>query len=554
MSEANGVESLLLEVLGVPFLTYVLNATDEEVIERFSIDKKLSAQQEEALRQLLQFIQTTGISLDNTSPLWHLNLDVFASQANGTTMSCANVLRTIAGGAINTPTSKDKVLQILYVLAVDFYSLFLIPKDRKRPDPFQPTLSAVAFRHGRQDELQQAILADKALVKLFGNEDLTKSPIQIQGYVTRSNGQGSSVQLVMLPETVLRNAWHLASLQISQPTIQELCIAIKTVLTTLRTATDGKDAMMPVRVAFTGVLLPKEKTELKLPWGMLRAASAQDDNLIPAAFDDNANSTTTPESETITIKYSGDVILETEIPYRIFVKDWNKVAGSTKPIQVPQNFYSYETVQKRIEAVEIGLLFATDRKENRPRTVFSWRAEVDPLGFGYSASWRNPQTLPMLLPAKLTEDEAINWEKWIKLVDAKRVPSIEVAIHRLLIAETERKDPGDVVIDAVIAWENLVGSSSGEPTLRVSTSLAWLLGKDAAERATLQDKFSKMYALRSRLVHGSGVLTVKEASEKPHEAVSIALEALQEIFENRPELLSECKNSTERSKRLILGN
>lgn len=553
MNEAKGIESLLLEVLGTSFLAYVLNASEQEVIDRFSTAKKLNDQQEEALAQLLQFIQTTGLQLDNSSPLWHLNLDVFASQANGTTMSCANVLRTIAGGSIAAPTSKDKILEILYIFAADFYSLFLIPKDRKTPDPFQPTLSAVAFRHHRQDELQKAMLADKALVKLFGTADLAQDAINIQGFVARSNGTASGVQLVMLPETLLRNAWHLALLESKQPTIDELCQAIKKVLGTLRAAANNQDATIPVRVGFTGVVLPKGKSELILPWGKLRATSPLDDSLIPAAFDDNGTSTSTPDGQVVIIKYSGDVVLETEIPYKVFVTDWSKVAGSTTGVKLPQDLHTFEQIQKRIEAVEIGLLFATKREKDRPRTVFSWRAEIDPLGFGHSASWRNPQTLPMLIPAQLSENEAMEWGKWIKLVDEKRVPSIEVAIHRVLIAETERKDPGDVVIDAVIAWENLVGSSNGEPTLRVSAALAWLLGEDAVERKTLQDKFSKMYALRSRLVHGSGVLTPKEAAEKPQEAIGIALDALRKIFDERPELLSECKDSTERSKRLILG-
>ena len=553
MTEVDGTESLLLEVLGVSFLAYVLNAAETEVIERFSTGKALNDQQEEAVKRLLQFMSTTGISLDNSSPMWHLNLDVFASQATGHTTSCANVLRAIAGGVVTVPKSSDKVLEILNQLAAEFYALFLIPKDKKRPDPFQPTISAVAFRHPRQDELLKLILADEALVKLFGSEDLKKPAIEVMGYVQRSSGQGGSVQLVTLPEIILRNAWHLASLGTIQPDLAQFCLAIKQIVNTLRASADGKKASVPVRVAFTGVILPNSKQRIVLPWGVLRSATQEDENLIPTAFEDNMNSTTTAKGEHITVKYSGDVILETDMPYRTFVADWAKVSKSSSFVKIPDGFNDYAVVQKHIEAIEIGLLFATQRENERPRVVSPWRANVDPLGFGHSVSWRNPQTLPMLLPAKLTKVEADNWEKWIGLVDSLRVPSVEVAITRLLLAETERKDPVDVLIDAVIAWENLVGSSSGEPTLRVSAALAWLLAKDPTERAELQNKFAKLYNLRSRIVHGSGILTVTEATTKPQEAVKIALDALREIFENRPELLKECKDSTERSKRLILG-
>lgn len=553
MAEVDGTESLLFEVLGVAFLAYVLNATETEVIARFSAGEALNGAQEEAVKQLLQFLSSTGISLDNSSPMWHLNLDVFASRADGHNTSCANVLRSIAGGSVTVPKSSDKILEILNELAVEFYSLFLIPKDKKRPDPFQPTISAVAFRHPRQDELLKLILEDEALVKLFCYEDLKKKPIEIVSYSQRSSGQGGTFQLVSLPETILRNAWHLASLGTLQPNLAQFCKAIKQIVTTLRAAADGKKASIPVRVAFTGVVLPNNKQKIVLPWGILRSATQEDESLVPAAFDDNTNSTTTAAGEHITVKYSGDVILETEIPYRIFVADWAKIAKSSKPVKIPDGFNDYAVTQKRIEAVEIGLLFATQREGERPRVVSPWRADVDPLGFGHSVSWRNPQTLPLILPAKLTKAEADDWEKWIKLVDSQRVPSVEVAITRLLLAETERKDPVDVLIDAVIAWENLVGSSNGEPTLRVSAALAWLLAKDSTERAKLQNDFAKLYNLRSRIVHGSGVLTVNEATTKPQEAVKIALDALREIFENRPELLKECKDSTERSKKLILG-
>lgn len=548
-----GTESLLLEVLGVAFLAYVLNATEVEVVARFSEAKPLGNKQEEALRQMLQLISTTGITLDKSSPLWHLNLDVFASQATGHNTSCANVLRTIAGGEIKTPTSKDRILEILNQLAVESYSLFLIPRDKKTPDPFQPSLSGVTFMHSLKDELEKAILADKALVKLFGNENLDKPAIEITGYVHRSSGQGSSVQLVMLPELILRNAWHLALLDAKQPDLKQFSSAIKKTVHILRAAASGKNVTIPVRVALTGIVLPEGKQRIELPWGVLRSITERDESLIPSIFADGANSTTTSNGETVTIKYSGDIILETEVPYRAFIADWKKVAGNALGVKLPENFNDYEIIQKRIEAVEIGLLFSTNRDGERPRVVSTWRAEVDPLGFsGHAISWRNPHTLPLLLPARLTKDEAEEWKRWINIIDRKRVPSIEVAVHRLLLAGIERKDPVDVLIDAVIAWENLVGSPSGEPTLRVSSALAWLLGKDSSERAELQSKFSKLYNLRSRIVHGSGVLEVNESIKLPQEAVKIALDALKEIFENRPELLEDCKDSNERSKKLIL--
>jgi hypothetical protein len=56
-----------------------------------------------------------------------------------------------------------------------------------------------------------------------------------------------------------------------------------------------------------------------------------------------------------------------------------------------------------------------------------------------------------------------------------------MSIRRILRAVSERKEPEDTLIDAVIVWENLFGSSQ-ETTLRVTMSVAWMLGTDSKHR------------------------------------------------------------------------
>ena len=122
-------------------------------------------------------------------------------------------------------------------------------------------------------------------------------------------------------------------------------------------------------------------------------------------------------------------------------------------------------------------------------------------------------------------------------------------------AATDRSDPSDALVDAVIAWENLVGSRRGEPTLRVSAALAWLLDPGTEARKQRRKTLSGLYELRSDVVHGNRFLPARVASEKSREAVQIALEALRVLFNDRTELLRECSNGDERSNRLIIeGN
>jgi hypothetical protein len=156
------------------------------------------------------------------------------------------------------------------------------------------------------------------------------------------------------------------------------------------------------------------------------------------------------------------------------------------------------------------------------------------------------------MPTALTTAEANAWRDWTLLVDTKRQKNINVSIRRTLLAAAERPDPTDALVDAVIAWENLVGSREGEPTLRVAAAMAWLLGKDGDDRQKIRRQVAKVYGLRSEIVHGNRFLTPQEAATRREEALTITLQALRVLFKDRPELLVECKDSNERSLRLIL--
>ena len=113
--------------------------------------------------------------------------------------------------------------------------------------------------------------------------------------------------------------------------------------------------------------------------------------------------------------------------------------------------------------------------------VPAWQRVLDPLAEG-GIGWSDTRRIPNLVPHQLTDAELSDWVEWIVDVDARRVTSVEVAIRRTIRAAIERADPSDALVDAVIAWENIVGSREGEPTLRVSAALAWLLEPNGGKR------------------------------------------------------------------------
>lgn len=132
-----------------------------------------------------------------------------------------------------------------------------------------------------------------------------------------------------------------------------------------------------------------------------------------------------------------------------------------------------------------------------------------------------------------------------------QVSKIELALSRVLRAIAERREPSDVLIDSVIAWESLFGTKEGEPTFRVTTCLAVLLEDSYKARASLRKQLSDIYALRSKIVHGSANL--KESDyPKCQEALNIAIRAIRELATTRDDILA-LSDGAGRSAALLMG-
>jgi hypothetical protein len=109
-------------------------------------------------------------------------------------------------------------------------------------------------------------------------------------------------------------------------------------------------------------------------------------------------------------------------------------------------------------------------------------------------------------------------------------------------------DPSHSLIDAVIAWENLVGTST-EVTFRVSASLAKLCEEDPTKRLALQKELSKIYGIRSRLVHGA-LVAPDVLSKASASAIGTAVRALRASYARGREWLA--LKSEERSNSILL--
>jgi Apea-like HEPN len=191
-------------------------------------------------------------------------------------------------------------------------------------------------------------------------------------------------------------------------------------------------------------------------------------------------------------------------------------------------------------------------REPRVQLVPTWRYFDEPLMQGSSLSWNDPRQGTGIMPTQLSDAEMTAWGEWYERLSNAHVDRIELALTRILRAIAERREPSDVLIDSVIAWENLFGSEEGEPTFRITTCLAILLEGSFQARKDLRKRLTDIYRLRSKVVHGNRNL---KGSEYPkcQEALNIAIDAIRVLVTERTDIL-ELPDGAARSIALLLQN
>ena len=143
------------------------------------------------------------------------------------------------------------------------------------------------------------------------------------------------------------------------------------------------------------------------------------------------------------------------------------------------------------------------------------------------------QRLPRKEP--LTDQEAEGIQHWVELLTTRGIDNVDIAVGRIVTASTERQSAEDVLIDAVIAWESLVGAD-GETTFRVAASLAHLLEPAVTGRKERVKELRGLYGERSKVVHGQsrGSKTVNQSANS---ALEIAKQGLAAMLTDHPWLL-----------------
>ena len=537
MVEAN--ERLMYEHLGEYALAYLLASDVETLHKRFGDTESisLSAEREEVLAQLI-VIDEQMVNLPDESLRAHEWVCQLAHPITLTPLSNGNLFRQISGGEISqVPMDLGPLETILARLTINVYPGLLV---RESDISFHNTgLSKALFRHPPSETFQALILEDSELAELFADES---EHIGRYGSTRRSTGQGGTHQLSTFANNLIAAGWSAALLDHIQPSADDVVQTVLKALHTIRAAIKGEEAFVSARVGLAGVLFPEGRNELDLGWAKVRRADERDSCYAKFVSSKGQLQTTSSDGNTITINYSGDLVVEFKVPYKIKMEMFDSRTEWPEELTLGNQLFGNFT-----QNIRLGLILACPKL--RPILVTTWQVIVDPFSPGNGIGWSDASRTSGLVPTQLTEEQTDEWGDWAKKVEENRMPSIGVAIRRMLMAIAERRTPEDVLVDAVIVWENLFGAKS-ETTFRISSSLAWLLGDSKEDRLTRQAHYKKIYKLRSDIVHGAATINLGQLQEVSSQAVQISIDALRAMFGEHSELLIH-KKSEDRSNHIL---
>jgi hypothetical protein len=457
----------------------------------------------------------------------------------------ALALHRQAGGVVAMPAYRDRLDHLVSQLALQCYPLLLMPPEEPfldMPGFVSSRVSSLLFHHPLAQEFQESVLANDALAAAFTEHG------ESSGYSTRmifrSTGSGSSVQLWSLLSIVIGGAWRTRPEAPAMPDVNEFARQVVRRWHVVKRILTGRSPRpVQARMAFTGIRLPGAASYDFGPLS-LRSVGAKDQDYVPKGLPGQLTGTDA-QGNSVAIDYAGDVVVEVELPYG--VEQLPPLADDSFP-EFPQRLLDMNNLEDLSRRLRMSLLFAVERG-HRVQIVSSWQLIDDPLGHAPSVGWSDPRQSVGLMPTQLTDDEMESWRTWFDRLGAPGGERLAVAMTRVLRASAERRDPVDVLIDSVIAWENAFGSSEGEPTLRVTASMARLLEQDPALRNVLRAKLAKIYALRSNAVHGLPIGS--REFTLCYDALDQAIRALKVLFTDRLDLLAEA-NGTDRTNRLLL--
>jgi len=334
-------------------------------------------------------------------------------------------------------------------------------------------------------------------------------------------GGGSRVSPTGLLTGLLSSAFlHVYSLRLPR----DETTFVRTVLEgfeELHRAARGERVRAYLIFGIGGVKLADER-QVSTPWGVMRPAPPTSlERSIRVGFQP-VTRCLLAESRLVTVKFD-----RAESPQETF--DSSEIAADSLYLLLPLacSLASSDTTEPAAPLVTwstVLLPFQGATGYGIPFLPSRWRPEID-------------------VTSQISEIE-----EWSRIVESSHARSVDVAARRLVSAIAHRIDRGDALIDAVIVWENIVGTST-ETTFRVTAALAKALQPDRTKRRSFRKTLGRVYTVRSSVVHGAAVDPAK-IDDAASKAIDVALRILAFSYKRGRAWLS--LDSTTRADALLL--
>lgn len=438
-------------------------------------------------------------------PLWVPSPDLLAT------------LRTMVDA-----TASDPVLDALLQIARDsFPDIFeedeTFSQLRLSAFPAVPGINAsVLMRHAGTDAFPDVLRGDSQLSAFADSAEGV--------FVQANTGVGWRIQASLLAPQLVGSAARAILVRGKPETLDILLAEVSDTLLRFRSLVAGEPNRSWRLIGFSNITLPDDN-RLETPWGLLGPVSRRLARSRPFGLQASA-------------------VLETEF-------DLQFVVGEPPELpELPALEAHFEELRQAAMLLPIAVLLALNRERLQVPEP-TWHTTLLPAEMAGAFSGQIRPELPMFPASKtLDADELASLNTWMTHVANHYDAAIEIAISRTLSAARHfmGRDHADALIDAVIAWENLVGpEEAGETTFRVTAGLAHLLESDPSKRDARRRQFARVYRARSKVVHGHQPGSL--ATERD-EAVGVAIGALRRLFADFPDLIADRTRGT----RLLLGD
>ncbi|WP_280341607.1 HEPN domain-containing protein [Nocardia abscessus] len=483
-------------------------------------------------------------------------IKVFCKYDETLDSSVASEFHVRSGGirpAVDEPSSLEGCLQ---TIAVDCFAARLIGTGQTHYTP------GVANRHPLMPTVHQHLRdAAEPLTQLFraafaatdasDRPGVTESTYTKQMLVEWSTGDGGSLEMRDIGTNIVCSLFLEEDL--GDQVLVHVAEAVRDGLDRGRRLAAGETVLVKTLIGLGDVSLTRGVAPVEIAGGRIRRPTVLDQRANPFAAEPHLILELDRTVRYNEVRLSPPPVSDRHELLSQFVAD-----NERRKKLVPDPVSSTEELTETIRRVRFAMLLASpDEKVLRP--VWRFSRHVNPLTSSGSGSHQpnpSPGVVHTQLPPAVDAAAAAEIAEWATRM-AELPDSLKVGRRRLLQATTERADPVDSFIDAVVAWESMFGTKA-ETAFRVTGSMALLLEPtDVAARKPLHKRLTDLYSHRSDLVHGTVGHDLETKQFKLTDVPEYTRDAVRYAIDCFKRILSDANlkplDSAARSKRVILG-